>query len=118
MRLRNLALVVASGLAAFLVVGVAVTELLRPSIEFSLFVGLPAGLVAGVLASAGVFLGLGDETTTGRRRVALAAGVFGGVFLAVLLVAVGLFGLGTVVALAFATLSGGVAAIATYVRNP
>lgn len=118
MRLRNIALVVASGLAAFLVVGVAVTELLRPSVEFSLFVGLPAGLVAGVLASAGVNLGLGDETSTGRRRVALAAGAFGGVFLAVLLVAAGLGGLGTVLALAVATLSGAVAAVATYARDP
>ncbi|MCU4801793.1 hypothetical protein OB920_15540 [Halobacteria archaeon HArc-gm2] len=117
MTLRNLVLVVASGLAAFLVVGVAVTELLRPSIEFSLFVGLPAGLVAGVLVSAGVFLGLGDETSARRRRVALAAGVFGGVFLTVLLVAGGLFGLGTVTALAFATLSGVAAAVATFVRS-
>ncbi|SFS10076.1 hypothetical protein SAMN05216559_3655 [Halomicrobium zhouii] len=117
MRLRNVALVVASGLAAFLAVGVAVTELLRPSIEFSLFVGLPAGVVAGVLVSAGVYLGLGDETSTGRRRVALAAGAFGGVFLAVLLVAAGLFGLGTLTALAFATLSGVAAAVATSVRS-
>jgi ABC-type antimicrobial peptide transport system permease subunit len=43
---------IAAALAAFLVVGTAVTEVLSETVSFSLFVGIPAGIIAG----AGVFL--------------------------------------------------------------
>jgi hypothetical protein len=43
---------IAAALTVFLVVGTAVTEVLSETVSFSLFVGIPAGIIAG----AGVFL--------------------------------------------------------------
>jgi hypothetical protein len=116
MRLRNLALVVASGLASFLAVGVLVTELATPYIEFSLFVGLPVGLLAGVAVAAIVAVGLGPAAGPGRRRPALALGTFGVTFLVVLFGAAGGFETGTVVALILASVLGLVAAVAVYLQ--
>ncbi|KTG30815.1 hypothetical protein [Haloferax profundi] len=45
----------AVGIAAALLVGVAVTEFASHWIFFSLFVGIPAGLVAGVIAVAATY---------------------------------------------------------------
>jgi hypothetical protein len=72
----------AAGVGAFLLVGATVTAVLEPRIEFSLLVGLPAGLVAGALAVVLVAMGLRAD---GERssRLALAAGWFGIAFLVV-----------------------------------
>jgi ABC-type antimicrobial peptide transport system permease subunit len=83
---RTLGYALAAGLATFLVVGVLVTELALSAIEFSLFVGLPVGAVAGLTVAAFVALGLADDATPGRRRAAFTLGVFGLVFLLVLAV--------------------------------
>lgn len=85
--LRRGLLALATGLAAFLVVGVTVTELASARIEFSLFVGIPAGLLAGLVAAAFVAMRLGPNVAPERRRPALALAAFGVVFLAALLVA-------------------------------
>lgn len=75
-------LALAAGLAAFSLATVAVTEFAGPRIEFSLFVGLPAGVVAGLVAA--VLVGGGLSRGRGRRyRLALAGGVAGGAFLLV-----------------------------------
>jgi len=100
---RTLALALAAGLATFLVVGAAVTEFALRWIEFSLFVGLPVGLVAGVTAAATVVLGSGDEASARSRRVAVAVGAFGVAFLLVFAVAVGAFSLPNSRALTLAT---------------
>jgi hypothetical protein len=57
---KSLGYALAAGLAVFLTVGVAVTELAGTWVEFSLFVGLPAGIVAGAAAAAAVTVGLSD----------------------------------------------------------
>ncbi|MFD1598933.1 hypothetical protein [Halobellus rarus] len=88
---------VAAGIVAALVAFVAVTELLSPSIEFSVFLGLPAGLVAGVVVAAAVLFGFG--TDDGSRPLAAALLAFAFVFLVAfggLLIGVGV---GAVVAL-------------------
>ncbi|WP_436928040.1 hypothetical protein [Halosimplex amylolyticum] len=91
MRIRTLALALAAGLAAFLAVGVAVTEVALRWIEFSLFVGLPVGLLAGLTAVALVVVGLGTEASHLLRRIAVMFATFGVFFLLVLVVTVGAF---------------------------
>ncbi|WP_123538827.1 hypothetical protein [Halosimplex salinum] len=118
MKLRTFGLALAAGVAVFLVVGVAVTEAALQWIEFSLFVGLPVGLVAGVTAAALVLLGVGDEVSLQRRRAAVALGVFGVVFLAVLVVVAGVFSVGTLHSLSLATAVGLLAGIGSFALDP
>ena len=47
---RRLVLLVGVALTTFLVVAAVVSELAAPAIEFSVFLGIPAGLVAAVVA--------------------------------------------------------------------
>lgn len=76
MRARTLGLAGLSGIAAFVLVGAIVTELLAPRIEFSLFLGIPAGLIAGVAAALVVAARLEDHDHA-RRRPAIALSGFG-----------------------------------------
>jgi hypothetical protein len=88
MESRTLASAAAAGIAAFLVTVVAVTELLLPTVEFSVLVGLPAGIAVGFAVAAAVLLRSGEESS--RLGRSLAAFVV--VFLAVLAVGVVLAG--------------------------
>lgn len=112
MRPRTLVLALAAGIAVFLVVAVVVTELALPYIEFSLFVGLPAGALAGLLAAAYVLL-RGDAEPPATFG-ALALGAFGVVFLTVLVVAVVGFAVRNSLAVPVAGGVGSLAALATY----
>lgn len=116
MNLRSLAFAVVAGLASFLVVGLAVTAVAERWIEFSLFVGLPAGLVAGAVAAAAVYLGAADDGPAERRRVATSFGLFGIGFLATLVV-LALAGQGLVVSTVVGVAVGLVAALVGYVRD-
>ncbi|MFB6151028.1 MAG: hypothetical protein ABEJ40_04400 [Haloarculaceae archaeon] len=116
MKLRDLAVAAAAGVAAFLVVTVLVTELAAPSVEFSLFLGLPAGAIAGLSAFALVALGLGDDLRPRRRRRAVAVGAFGVVFLVVAVVEVAVLGATNSVALAVGTIVGAGVGAYAYVR--
>jgi hypothetical protein len=111
---RSLLLALAAGLATFLVVGVVVTELAQPWIEFSLFLGLPAGLGAGTLVAAVVYLWRAADAPAGRRRVAASLASFGVAFLVVLLLVGALVNVGTALALIAAAVVGVLAAIASY----
>lgn len=102
MRLRALGL---AGLAA-LVGGAAVTEVALRWVAFSLFVGVPAGLAAGVVVAAAVLLGLVEDAPAGRRRAATAIGGFGATFLVVLVAAASVGGQGVVVSLVVAGVVG------------
>jgi len=117
MHVRTLALAAAAGLATFLAVGTAVTEVALRWIEFSLFVGLPVGAVAGAAAAALVVLGSGDEAAGRQRRVAAAVGAFGVAFLLALAVAVGLFSVPNARALTLATVVGILTAAGTNVLD-
>lgn len=85
MNFKTLTFTIGAGIAAFLFVGVAVTEFMQQWIEFSLFLGIPAGLVAGAFTAGAVYLGLSSEAPPQRRRVAGAFGAFGSGFLVALL---------------------------------
>lgn len=77
---RLLVLVPATFFATAVLVGGAVAALLEPRIEFSLFLGIPAGLLSGVVVSAFVAAGLVARRSL-RRRIATAAAGFSLVFL-------------------------------------
>ena len=87
MDLRALGFAVAAGVATFLVVGVLVTENLSAAIEYSLFLGVPAGTVAGLAVLAFVYTRLGSDDPT-IRQMAIAGAGFGVAFLAVAIVGV------------------------------
>jgi len=117
MTFKTLGYAFAAGIATFLVVGVTLTELASVWTEFSLFVGLPAGIVAGGLVAAAVAFGLTDDTPSRQRRIAGSIAGFGVGFLAAV-VAGSLAGLGVVSAMAIAVGVGLVAAVVRYRREP
>ena len=80
MKPRTLGLALVAGLAAVLLVGIGVTELLQPRIEFSPLVGIPAGAVAGAVTAAAVARGVAGDGP-GPRRVAFTVAAFGAAFL-------------------------------------
>jgi hypothetical protein len=116
MNLRLLGQAIAAGIATFLVVGLAVTELLQPRIEFSLLVGIPTGLFAGAVVAAVVAWGSRSGEPEQRRLLASAIGAGATSFLVVVaagaLLALGIAStvvvgvlVGTVVGLAVAVVS-------------
>ncbi len=113
---RTLGYAAAAGIATFLVVFAAVSELLLSYIEFSVLVGLPAGIAAGVLTAAVVLVLFARNDSETSRPLALALGTFGVAFLAVF---VGLLGLqaGVTVSMAAATVLGLLAGTAVGVRS-
>jgi hypothetical protein len=96
MNLRLLGRTIAAGIATFLVVGLAVTELLQPRIEFSLLVGIPAGLFTGAVVAAAVAWGSSAGAPAQRRLLAGSIGAAATSFLAVV-------GAGVVLALGIAS---------------
>ena len=102
-----------SGIAAFLVVGVAVTELLGSVVGFSLFVGIPVGVLAAVVVAAFVLVGSRPGAAGGRRRAALAVSGFSVTFLVVAVLGV-LLGFRNSVALLVAAVLGAFVAVGSY----
>lgn len=86
MDLKSVTLALLSGIVVFLTVGAAVTEFTQRWIEFSLFVGIPAGLATGAVTVAAVYFGLTDDAPVDRRRIAGAFAGFGVGFILVLVV--------------------------------
>lgn len=117
MSYRSGLLATLSGITGFLVVGVGVTEFTSQWIEFSLFLGLPAGLVAGVGTAAAVYLGLATDAPLRRRRMAGALGAFGVGYLAGLLALAGLVNVPVVLSLVLAFVVGLVSAGVAYYRS-
>lgn len=74
MNSKSLVLAASGGLATFLLVGGAVTAIIEQWIEFSLFIGIPVGLLAAVLAAGGVAIGLSEDATTKQRIAKIVAG--------------------------------------------
>lgn len=117
MNVKSVGLALAAGIAAFLLVGITVTEIAQSWIEFSLFLGLPAGFAAGAFTVAAVYRGLAGDSPSQRRHI---TGAFAGsstVFLVVLIVLSGLLNLGVTLALGIAFVVGLLAGIGVYVRE-
>lgn len=64
MRGKSIAIAGVIAVTTFLIVGIAVTALLESRIEFSLFVGLPAGFLGGVIAGAGTLYWFAKDEQT------------------------------------------------------
>ncbi|SER44693.1 hypothetical protein [Natrinema salaciae] len=118
MSIRSGGLALVAGSAAFLIAGVTVTEFAHQWIEFSLFIGIPAGIVAGVVTSAAVYIGLADNSPAQRQRIASAVAGFGVVFLGGLLLLGGVLSLGVTLALSIAFVGALLAGTGVYVRRP
>jgi hypothetical protein len=78
---RKLFTTIGGGITSFLLVAVLVIELL--DMEFSAIIGLPVGLLVGVVASVGLWI-REDELSLGIRRAATAYAAFGIALLAFL----------------------------------
>ena len=74
MDVKSLVLAAGVGLATFLLVGGAVTAIVEQWIEFSLFIGIPVGLLAAVVTAGSVAIGLSEDATTKQRIAKIAAG--------------------------------------------
>ncbi len=116
MNLRSIGRLIAASLATFLVVTVAVTELLQSRIEFSLLVGIPAGLVAGVVAGGVVVWSFADGAPERRRRIASAFGAFA-IAVLIAIIAGLLLPVGAVLTIAVSTVVGLLTAIGVYSRD-
>jgi hypothetical protein len=116
MNLKTYGLVLGAAIATFLLVGIAVTELVQPWIEFSLFVGIPAGLLAGAVAGALVALGLQIDAPAQRKLIARSFAAFRLVFLAVL-VGGNLVGMGVLISTLAGVIVGLLAGVGMYLRR-
>jgi len=114
---RRTLLALVAAVAAFLVVGAAVATYAAPRVEFSVFLGVPAGFAAALLVGVAVFLGLSRTASVARRRGATALAAFGVAFLAVLVGAVAMFSAPNSTALALGSVCGLLAAFATMARG-
>lgn len=110
MHARTFGLAGLSGIAAFVLVGAVVTELLSQVIEFSLFLGIPAGLLAGVAAAFVVYARL-DDPVQARRRPAIALAGFGAGFVVTLALGNLVVGLANSIALPAAAVVGVLAGV-------
>jgi len=118
MGLKSISLALLSGLVAFLIVGVTVTEFTQSWIEFSLFLGIPAGLATGAFTAAGVYLGLADDAPAGRRRIAGAFAAFGAVFIVALVVFGWIVNIGVTNAIVSSVIVALAVAAVVYIRGP
>jgi len=118
MNVKSLSLALLSGVAAFLIVGVAVTEFANSWIEFSLLLGIPAGLAAGAFTAGAVYLGLADDAPVGRRRVAGAFAAFGVGFIVALVVFGWIVNIGVTTAIIVSVVVAFAVAAVAYLRGP
>lgn len=115
MKLRTLALALAVALATFLFVGVGVAQVVGPYVGYSLFVSLPAGILAGVAAAAFVVTGFDAERGTHRRTASVALARFGVGFVAAFVV--GALLSGAALAVVVGSVTGLAAAAGTLLRR-
>ena len=118
MKFKSLTLALLSGIAAFLIVGVAVTEFAQSWIEFSLFLGIPTGLATGAFTAGVVYLGLADDAPVGRRRAAGSFAAFGVGFLVALVVFGWILNIGVTTAIIVSVVVALGVAVLAYLRGP
>lgn len=114
MNARNALMAAVAGFAGFMLATVAVTALLEPRIEFSVLVGLPVGILAGLVVTAFVYrrlTGPADE----RGALAIVAAAIGFVATMALMVT---FGMGVTLSILVAIAACIGVGAATYVLDP
>lgn len=118
MSVRSFVAALGAGIAAFLIVGVSVTEFAQTWIEFSLLVGIPAGLAAGAFTAAAVYLGLADDAPARRRRIAGGFAAFGAGFLVALILLGWVVNIGVTMAIGISVVVALVVGVVAYIRGP
>jgi|GEM_PF-277426 hypothetical protein len=118
MDFKSITLALLSGIAVFLIVGVAVTEFAQSWIEFSLLLGIPAGLATGAFTAAAVYLGFADDAPVGRRRIAGTFAAFGVGFIVVLVVLGWIVNIGVTTAIVSSVVVALAVAGVAYLRGP
>lgn len=113
--IRTLVPAIITGVSGFIIFGVIATEIASPYIEFSVFVGIPVGLIAGLVLTALVIATLGTDDPAKRRSGASVAS-FGIAFLVVALLVAGILRLRISLSLIIGGVAGIIGAVATYVR--
>ncbi|MFB6136975.1 MAG: hypothetical protein ABEJ42_01355 [Halobacteriaceae archaeon] len=116
MDVRTLGAALLGGAGTVLVVA-AVSALLAPQVEFSVLVGLPAGLVAGAAVAAGLLVSLGPTATPTRRTLAAGVATFGATVLVVVAVGAGADLASVTLSLAAGTALGVLAGAAVFLRR-
>lgn len=111
-------LAVVTGFAGFMLATVAVTELLQPTIEFSILVGLPVGILVGILTTWFVYTRQRHSpgVTDGQRVSSALVGAAVG-FVVVLALVVTFRG-GTTFGILAATAAAVLAGVLMYLRGP
>jgi hypothetical protein len=117
MTLKSLSLALLSGIATFLIVGVAVTEFAQSWIEFSLFLGIPAGIASGAFTAGAVYLGLADDAPVHRRRIVTSLTAFGVGFLVSLVMLEWIVNIGITSAIVVSVAGALVVAVMAYLRG-
>lgn len=118
MNARNAVLAVVTGFAGFMLATVAVTALLEPRIEFSVLVGLPAGVLVGLVLTWYVYTRLTRAQTgaSGSRPAnALVAGAVAFILVMAVAITVGVGATGSLLAAVVLAIAAGVV---MYVRGP
>ena len=77
MSIRNGIVIFGVAVSTFLLVAAIVTELAAPAIEFSVFLGLPAGVLAGLVAAVVTGRALRADPSEVVRRATAAIASFG-----------------------------------------
>lgn len=116
MNARNALLAAVTGFAGFMLATAGVTALLEPRVEFSILVGLPAGIVTGNLLTWFVYTRLTRPQHAGRRTaLALVAGGIAFVIAMALTVTVGV---GVTLSILIAVGATVVVGVGTYWTDP
>lgn len=113
---RLLVLVPGTFFATAVLTGGAVTAIFEPRIEFSLFLGIPAGLLTGVLVSAFVAAELVSRDSF-RRRIAMGVAGFSLAYLLSFVGALLILDAGVVGSLVLAIVLGLAGGVLAYVRS-
>jgi membrane protease YdiL (CAAX protease family) len=117
MQLRALGLAAAAGIAGFLVTFVVVAELLTPSVEFSVFLAIPAGVAVGALFAAAVLFGVGGADGSRKRSLATALGSFAVAFLVGFVLSFAVVGVGAALSILVGLLVGAIGGLVAYGRR-
>ncbi|RKD97531.1 hypothetical protein [Halopiger aswanensis] len=114
MSLKTGVFALVAGIAAFFGVGIGVTAITAHWIEFSVFLGLLTGTIAGAVVTIAVSVGFVDDVPDGRQRIGGTAIGFGVGFVAGIVGGAALEPIGTVSSLGVGLLLGVLVAVGVW----
>lgn len=106
-----------AGVATMLVVAIVVTELLADEMEFSLLVGLPTGLIAGLVVGGLIYLAAKKRHPAPAQTAASLVMGFAAGFMIAYFVAIVVLEFDTIRAMGGAAVVGLVTTVISFIRN-